>query len=501
MMRLELLIKKLRVPPLEVRGALETGVAGVECDSRRIAPGSLFAAVRGEAADGHAFIGQAIERGARVIVCEALPEQMPEGVTFVLVEDARMVLAEMAAAMEQFPAGRLRMIGVTGTNGKTTSTYLIKAICDAALLRCGLIGTVHYDLGEDQVPAARTTPDAVELQRLLGRMVNNGCKAAVMEASSHAIVQRRVHGVEFDVVAFTNLTQDHLDYHGTMERYFEAKALLFEQAAGQQRKAAVAVINADDRHGEKLVNRLQNRMEVLTFGMGVRAMFRAGNLRTEFSGTSFSLDAGGRQYLVRTPLVGRFNVYNALGALAVAQALGLPLRDAVRALATAPPVPGRMQPVPVKRAFSVFVDYAHTPDALEKAIETVRALDPRRVIVVFGCGGDRDRAKRPLLGAVVERLADWAVVTSDNPRTEDPEAIIREIEKGMVRNRYEVVPDRAAAIERAVRMALPRDIVLIAGKGHENYQEVHGERHSFDDLQVATRAIEDRAAEGGAGAR
>jgi len=491
MIPLSQLLKRLSQEPREIWGDPEVAVASLEYDSRKAGPGALFAAMRGAVTDGHTYIDQCIAQGAAAILCEIRPSTPHPGATFVVVEDSRAALAEVAAAFYRFPSGRMRVAGVTGTNGKTTTTMLLKHVCDDALLRCGLVGTVHYDIGDEILPAARTTPESVDLQRLLGRMVDNGCKAAVMEVSSHAIQQHRSRGIEFDAVVFTNLSQDHLDYHGTMEAYFEAKAAMFDIALEQRKKAPVAVINADDRYGEKLIRRLENRMEIITFGMGSRASFRAGNLRSERNGTTFSLEAEGRQYLVRVPLIGRFNVYNSLATLGAARAMGLRLREAVRALAAAPAVPGRMQQVPVKRAFSAYVDYAHTPDALEKAMETARELQPRSLIVVFGCGGDRDKAKRPLMGAAVARLADLSIVTSDNPRTEEPDAILRDIEKGMKGARYEVIEDRAAAIARAVEIALPRDVILVAGKGHETYQEIHGERHPFDDVLITTRAMEE----------
>ena len=317
-----------------------------------------------------------------------------------------------------------------------------------------------------------------------------------MEVSSHALAQDRTRGLEWDVAVFTNLTQDHLDFHGTMENYFEAKAQLFTGLKNQpNKKEAVAVINLDDRYGEQLVSRLKDETPVITYGMSARADFRASNYRAEFSGTSFQLDARGKIYLVRVPLIGRFNVANAMAALAAATSLGISLRDAVLSLAKSPQVPGRLEAVPAKRQFQVFVDYAHTDDALLNVLKTLRELEPNRLIVVFGAGGDRDRQKRPLMGRVADQNADYSIITSDNPRKEDPLAIIADVKKGFRSGNFETVPDRAEAIARAIALAQPRDIVLIAGKGHETYQEFADHTIPFDDRQMALRALENRPLE------
>jgi UDP-N-acetylmuramoyl-L-alanyl-D-glutamate--2,6-diaminopimelate ligase len=303
-------------------------------------------------------------------------------------------------------------------------------------------------------------------------------------------MQERVRGVEFDVAIFTNLTQDHLDYHKSMEAYFDAKARLFTGLAGQAKKKGKAVINIDDRYGAKLVGRVEKEVPIITYGVGARADFRASNVRIDFNGTSYQLDAGGKSYLVRLPQIGQFNVYNSLAAIAGASVLGVDVRSAVLALAGAPAVPGRLEAVPAQRNFRVFVDYAHTDDALLNVIKTCRELNPARLIVVFGCGGSRDKTKRPRMGAVVDQHADFAIVTSDNPRQEEPLAIIEDIKPGMVRGNYEVIADRKEAIFKAIAMAAPRDIVLIAGKGHETYQEFADYTEPFDDVAVARQALE-----------
>jgi len=352
------------------------------------------------------------------------------------------------------------------------------------------------EIGERVLPATRTTPESLDLQELLAQIVNAGCRSAAMEVSSHALAQDRTGGIEWDVAVFTNLTQDHLDFHRTMENYFEAKAKLFTGLATQQKKRKpVAIVNIDDRYGERLLEKIDKSVSIITVGMGVRADFRASNYRMEFGGTSYQLDARGRSYLIRVPLIGRFNVANSMAALAAANALGVNLRDAVLSLGKSAQVPGRLEIVPAKRQFQIYVDYAHTPDALLNVMKTLRELEPRRLIVVFGCGGDRDRQKRPLMAEAVDQNADYAIITSDNPRKEDPDAIIAQIEKGFRSDHYEKITDRARAIARAVELAQPRDIVLIAGKGHEAYQEFADHTVPFDDIQVARRAIEDHPVE------
>src|SRR3954452_15572191 len=482
------------VSPRQVIGPLDRVVESIAYDSRRVQRNGLFVALRGEKSNGHQFIDQAVEKGATVVVTEH--EVQSPRATCVVVENTRSALADLAATFYQQPARRLKLTAVTGTNGKTTTTFLIKHICEKAGLRCGLLGTVRYEIADRVLPAVRTTPESLDVYDLLSQMVNAGCKAAVMEVSSHALSQDRVRGLEWDVAVFTNLTQDHLDFHGTMENYFEAKATLFTGLTGQKFKTKpTAVINLDDPYGRKLVDRLEKKVPVITYGMGVRADFRASNYHAEFAGTSYQLDARGKSYLVRVPLIGRFNVANSMAALAAASSMGISLRDAILSLGRSPQVPGRLEAVPARRQFQVFVDYAHTPDALLNVLKTARELSPRKLIVVFGCGGDRDKQKRPLMGRVADENADYSIITSDNPRKEDPAAIIAEAAKGFRSSHYEKITDRAQAIARAIELAQPRDIVIIAGKGHEAYQEFADHTVPFDDIQVAKRALDDRPLE------
>src|SRR6266849_5651138 len=482
------------IPIRQLIGTLDRTVESIAYDSRRVQKNGLFVALRGEKNDGHEFIGQAIEKGAAVIVAER--EEKHPRATCVIVENTRSALADLAATFYGRPAQRLKLAAVTGTNGKTTTTFLIKHICEKAGLRCGLIGTVRYEIGERVLPAARTTPESLDLQELLAQIANAGCRAAAMEVSSHALAQERTRGIEWDVAVFTNLTQDHLDFHRTMENYFNTKVKLFTQLPKQEKKQKpVAIVNIDNRYGEHLLGKIGKNISVVTFGMGVHADFRASNYRMEFGGTSYQLDARGKSYLVRVPLIGRFNVANSMAALATANALGIGLRDAVLSLAKSPQVPGRLEMVPAKRQFQVFVDYAHTPDALLNVLKTLRELEPRRLIVVFGCGGNRDREKRPLMAQVADQNADYAIITSDNPRKEDPDKIIAEVEKGFRGNHFEKITDRGSAISRAIEIAQPRDIVLIAGKGHENYQQFSDHTVPFEDIQVARRALENHPVE------
>ena len=485
-MQIKTLIAKLET--VRVDGSSEREITGIAYDSRRVKPGFLFVALRGEKADGHKFVEDAIGRGAVAVLCE---ESAPHPkAASIVVKDTRAAMAAVAAAYYRNPSHHLKMAGVTGTNGKTTTTFLLKHICDSAFLRCGLIGTVRYEIGERILPASRTTPESLDLQEMLAQMRNAGCKAAAMEVSSHALAQERVRAIEFDAAVFTNLTQDHLDYHGTMENYFAAKARLFAGLAQQVKKRGGAVINTDDGYGAKLAAKFARDLPVTSYGMGARADFRASNVKSDVQGTSYQLDACERSYLVRLPLIGRFNVYNSLAALAAASAMGLDLRASVLSLSKAPGVPGRLEAVPAKRQFKIFVDYAHTDDALLNVLQTLRELSPGRILVVFGCGGNRDRAKRPKMGAVVEQLADWAIITSDNPRKEEPGAIIGDIRQGFRGGNYEVLVDRREAIWKAVSLAQPRDIVLIAGKGHEATQEFADSTVPFDDAAIAQQALE-----------
>ena len=449
---------------LTERRAGDVECSGICYDTRTMEPGCLFVALPGYKTDGHKYIAQALEQGAAAVLCQHPPEG--EG-PWLVTPDARAALAAVSANWFGHPARDLTLLAVTGTNGKTTTTYLLKAMLEGVLgARVGLIGTNQNMVGEEVLPAHRTTPESYEVQQLLREMADAGCTHVVMEASSHALVLHRLDGLRFRAGIFTNLTQDHLDFHGTMEAYRDAKGLLFRQSDA-------AVLNLDDGAGRYFAETVS--VPRLTYSeRRDEADLTAKNLRLFPDRVEFEAVAAGAISRVRLPIPGGFTVYNALGVLTCGLALGLPLADCADALAKAPGVKGRIEVVPVPADFAVIIDYAHTPDALENILTTVRDFTAGRVICLFGCGGDRDRTKRPQMGAIAGSLADVAVVTSDNPRTEEPEAIIRDILPGLEGTAAEVVvePDRRAAIRRALSLAKPGDTVVLAGKGHETYQEV-----------------------------
>jgi UDP-N-acetylmuramoyl-L-alanyl-D-glutamate--2,6-diaminopimelate ligase len=480
-----------------VAGTLEVDVTGVYYDSRQVKPGGVFCALKGGGRDGHDYLDAAIENGAVAIISE-LPNPAAFSATWLQVGDARSAMALAAANFEGQPSLELPVIGVTGTNGKTTTAFLIHHLLTSIVHRAGLIGTIHYSTGDEVVEAPHTTPESPDLQHLIREMCDGDCRAMVMEVSSHGLAQRRVSGVSFDVGIFTNLTQDHLDYHRTMDAYFEAKRSLFEQIDNDPRKNGVAIINADDVYGDRLNKTRFERIKKYTYGRSANVDFQASEIRSDFNGTQFKLTFKERQFLVRIPLIGSFNVYNAVAAIAAGYAIGLNLREVIAKMADAPQVPGRLEAVSARQInYRVFVDYAHTPDALVNVLTTLRALQPARIITVFGCGGDRDVTKRAPMAAAAEAGSDLCILTSDNPRNEEPRQILADAVKGFLGSAYEVVEDRRVAIKRAISLAGERDIILIAGKGHETYQEVNGVRHDFDDRKVAAGFITEKSEGGG----
>ena len=452
-------------------------------DNRLVTPGTLFFCVPGFTRDGHEFAPDAIARGAAALVVERpLQLSVPE----IEVTSVRAAMAPAAAAFYGDPTANLTTIGVTGTNGKTTTAFLVRALLEADQRQTGLLGTVTSVIGGAERPVERTTPEAIDLQRTFREMLDEGDVACAMEVSSHALKLHRADAIHFAAAIFTNLTQDHLDFHGTMEEYFETKRLLFTE-----RRPNVAVINVDDPYGARLAAETQG---AITFGVQRDATYRASDLSTDLTGSRFTVHGPDGVTDVRSPLPGLFNVYNVLGALAAVRSLGVPIEVAAAAIETAGHVPGRFQPVDAGQEFAVLVDYAHTPDSLENVLRAARGLvndsEGARVHVVFGCGGDRDRGKRPLMGEIATRLADRVIVTSDNPRSEDPEAIIDEILAGTGPG-VEHDPDRRAAINAAIAGAQPGDVVVIAGKGHEQGQEFEGGRKiPFDDITVARETLE-----------
>ena len=484
-----------RLSRVTASGPLDTEVCALTASSRTAGPGMLFAAIRGTTIDGHRFIGDALAAGVAAVMAEsAPPPDLNPAIAWLHVPDSRYALATLAAVMAGEPWRELVMAGITGTNGKTTTAFVLHHLMKTAWHRAGLLGTIVVDDGETVEPAQHTTPGSIELSGLLGRMRDHGCRGVAMEVSSHGIHQQRVAAIGFDACVFTNLTQDHLDYHGTLDAYYQAKADWFLALAADPRgKKPVAIINTDDTYGADLAATLEGKLPVIRFGFGFHCEFRANNFRQNPRGMEFELSAKGKTYLVRAPLIGRFNVYNLLAAMAAASACGIRPREAVASVAGAPQVPGRMENVGNAGGATVFVDYAHTPDALENACRTLKELDPRRLITVFGCGGDRDKGKRPLMAAAAARHSDACVITSDNPRSEDPLAIIREIEPGMGGKGHRSIPDRAEAIAFAIKNSLSGDIILIAGKGHETTQQFADHTIDFDDRKHASKALRDRS--------
>lgn len=488
------LVEPLRTA--ERQGNFDIAVTALTDDSRAVKPGSVFVAVKGERVDGHAFVGKAVEAGAAALVLQkGLNVTAAPSVPVVRVDDSRRALGVLAGRFYREPASRLCMVGVTGTNGKTTVTYLCKGVLETAGRRVGLIGTVAYQIGDERLPAAHTTPGAVELQALLARMVDAGMNAAVMEVSSHALAMDRTAGCEFDVAIFTNLTQDHLDFHADMDGYFQAKLRLFTDLdpLGKKLRPKRAIVNIDDARSARVCE--ASRVPVWTYAIQKPADIRAEDVRLALSGTRFTAATPHGRFPVESRLVGEHNVYNILAAIGVGLHEGLSPEIIQRGITSVVNVPGRFERVEAGQDFTVVVDYAHTDDALLRLLTAAQALKTGRIITVFGCGGDRDRGKRPKMGCVAARLSDVVFLTSDNPRSEDPSAILREIEVGVrealteKRIRYEVIADRRAAIEAAVREAKSGDTVLIAGKGHEDYQIVGATRLHFDDREVARAAL------------
>ena len=468
-------------------------ISAIAYDSRRVVTGAVFVALKGLRADGGAFAEQAVSRGAVAVVSES---PAPAGVTipWIVVRDARLALALLADRYFDHPSRRMPVIGVTGTNGKTTTSYLLASILDAAGLRAGMLGTVAYRIGGEDREASRTTPEAPDVQQLLNEMRQHGCKSAVMEVSSHALSLKRVDGMRFAAGVFSNLTRDHLDFHEDMEAYFAAKRRLFEMLPAD----APGVINMDDPRGPALV---EVAGRPVTYAINANADVMPGSVDMTLQGLRFDIRTPKGAVRITSKLVGRPNVYNILAATATAAALDMPISAIEHGVANLPGVPGRFEVVSDRTDdVTAVVDYAHTDDALRNLLETARPLSSKRIITVFGCGGDRDRSKRPLMGMVAARLSDVVVITSDNPRSEDPARIIEEIERGIPAGKesssrevvVESMVDRAAAIERAVTLAQPGDVVLIAGKGHEKYQQIGDRVLPFDDGEVARTALEKR---------
>jgi|AGTN01.2.fsa_nt_gi UDP-N-acetylmuramyl-tripeptide synthetase len=485
-MKLSNLIK----PEYTVHGPTDIDVRGITYDSRKVKKGDLFVALSGSHADGNEYIHEALAAGAVAVLSAKYSPDIK--VTQVIVTDPLVAMARAAADIYRHPDKKLLLIGVTGTNGKTTITYLLESIFERSGLSTGVVGTVNYRYGKKKFPAPNTTPQSADLYRFFSAMVKERRKAAIMEVSSHALSLGRVEGLEFDVAVFTNLTRDHLDFHETMDGYFRAKAKLFENLKpGEKKYKKHAVINIDDPLGKAFAAAVK-QADVLTYGITASADICAENVRTSARGTEFNLKTPYGRRKVHLPHLGLHNVYNALAAAGAALSAGIALEGVVEGLESAPMVPGRLEKVECGQNYAVVVDYAHTDDALKNVLSALKELKPGRLITVFGCGGDRDRSKRPLMGEAATALSDFVFVTSDNPRSEDPARIALDIEVGIRRqhrNNYQVTLDREQAIASAIAMAQKGDIILIAGKGHEDYQIIGDQRHHFNDTEVARKYI------------
>ncbi len=483
------------LPERTLWGEVPPVVSEIASDSRTVSTGACFVAVRGFKRDGRRFVPEALSRGATMIVAESR-DPLPEGrVLRVLVPAARQALATLATAYWGHPSRALTVVGITGTNGKTTTSYLVEALLRAGGEKTGIIGTIQYRIGDEATPAGQTTPEAVELQAILARMRDASVRGVAMEVSSHALALWRVDGVDFDVAVFTNLTQDHLDFHGTFDAYRRAKRRLFELLAASRKPGRTAVVNVDDVAGAAMIAGL--RVPTVTFGLGPTAMVRPLHFETSIEGIRMTVATPRGRVEVRSPLIGEHNVMNLLGATGCGVALGMAPDVVGQALGGVTAVRGRFERVDVGQPFLVVVDYAHTPDALERVLTAARGLARGRLGVVFGCGGDRDRGKRPVMGQIAARLADRVWVTSDNPRSERPEAIIAEILDGIRRagaepERCATMPERDQAIQDALHWARAGDCVVIAGKGHETSQLVGSDVLPFDDREVARRVLTQR---------
>jgi UDP-N-acetylmuramoyl-L-alanyl-D-glutamate--2,6-diaminopimelate ligase len=466
-------------------GNTDVDITSLTIDSRKAKTGTLFVCIYGIHVDGHKFIPSAFEGGCRAVICERDVENLPEGITAIRVDNSRGALAGIAKVFYNDPSSRFNLIGVTGTNGKTSTTYFMESVLNTIKRRSGVIGTVEIRLDGKKVDvhlATSTTPDTIELNELFEDMADKGVDDVVMEVSSHSLELKKVEGLNFDVAIFTNLTQDHLDFHGSMENYAAAKAKLFKMSKK-------GVVNTDDEWSDTIIK--EATCPITTFGIDKPADVRATNIEYYMDKSTFDVELNGKTYSFELHVAGRFSVYNALGVIAAASVMGIPEEKIVEGINAIKGVPGRIQSVPNDKGFNVIVDYAHTPDGVENILKAVREFTKGRIITVFGCGGDRDRTKRPIMGRLAGELGDLSIITSDNPRSEEPADILKEIEVGIkpVTDKYELVVDRREAIYRAVELAQKGDSVVIAGKGHEDYEIFKDKTIHFDDVEVARDAL------------
>jgi len=487
---------------VSVKGSTEVIINDITADSRQVNKGSLFICLSGAHVDGHDFVNSAIEKGASAIVAEK-DIKVPDSVTVVYVKDTRQAMEDMVPYFFDYPSRKMRMIALTGTNGKTTTTHVAAHLLHYAGYKTGVIGTIHALIGEKELPTHNTTPDVIDLERLLAQMVEEKVTHVCMEVSSHSLVLGRVRGCEFDDAVFTNLTEDHLDFHKTMDNYARAKAILFNMVSseGQCKTDKSAWINEDDPYAHVMAEGVRNRNICKLHSYSMKnpdADLYAYDSQFNGKSSCFKLKYDGKTYTVKTRLAGRFNIYNTLAAIGAALSEGVSIEAILEAVKDFHSVPGRFELIDEGQPFAVVVDYAHTPDGLEKILTTAREITTGKIIVVFGCGGDRDKLKRPIMGRIAARNADIAIVTSDNPRSEDPNVIVREVAAGVEEVKkeksslhYEILVDRRTAINRAIRLAGPADIVLIAGKGHEDYQILKDRTIHFDDREEARKALKE----------
>ncbi|MBT2735438.1 UDP-N-acetylmuramoyl-L-alanyl-D-glutamate--2,6-diaminopimelate ligase [Bacillus sp. ISL-7] len=486
-MKLQKLLKNLHLL-VPFKGE-DLEITSIENDNRKVQKGSLFICIKGYTVDGHDFAESAVKNGAAAILAE---RPLSLGVPVILVKDTTRAMAVLADTLYGQPTKKLHLIGITGTNGKTTTSHLIEKIMVDAGQKTGLIGTMYTKIAEKTIETKNTTPESLTLQKTFQQMVEAGVNTAVMEVSSHALDLGRVHGCDYDVAVFTNLTQDHLDYHKTMDEYKRAKSLLFAQLGNtfDHHKPKFAVLNADDPASDMYSR--STAAHVITYGIDNKADIQAKNIQMTSAGTHFNLFVETEQFPIQMQLIGRFSVYNVLASIAASLVSGVEINEIIKSIESVEGVSGRFELVNAGQDFTVIVDYAHTPDSLENVLKTVQHFAKKRIFVIVGCGGDRDRTKRPLMAQIACQLATDPILTSDNPRSEDPLAILKEMESGVEGEKYKIIPDRKEAIHTAIQQATTGDVILIAGKGHETYQIIGNVVHDFDDRLVAREAIEGR---------
>lgn len=479
-MNLNEVLKDIEV--IKTKGNTDIDIKDIASDSRTVAENSLFVCIKGYKTDGNQYVKSAVENGAVCIISED-DMDLPEDITLVIVKDSRIALSQIANNFFDYPSKRFNLIGVTGTNGKTTTTYLIKSILERVGQKVGLIGTIVNKIGEEEIPADRTTPDIIELQKLFKRMADENVDSTVMEVSSHSLELHRVDGSDFDIGVFTNLTQDHLDFHGTLENYLDAKIKLFNMAK-------IGIINKDDSSSLKVIS--SSKCEILTYGIENSVDLNAKNISNTDKGITYDLYINDNCYKVSLAIPGRFTVYNSLAAIGVCLKLGVGIEDIISGLALVKGVSGRSEVVPINKDYTIIIDYAHTPDGIENILNSVRQFAKGRVVTLFGCGGDRDKTKRPIMGEFAGKLSDFCIVTSDNPRTENPSEIIAQVEEGVKRTdcQYVVIESRYDAIEYAIKNAKKDDVIVLAGKGHEDYQILKDKTIHFDEREVIQEILE-----------